>query len=87
MTFAGLDVFDSEPWTLSAAGQWPARASERPLPVVTRVEFCCNGSMETVEVPGDRLLLDVLRDNLRLTGAKLGCGAGGSGAVRSCSAA
>lgn len=36
--------------------------------------------METVEVPGDRLLLDVLRDDLRLTGAKLGCGTGDCGA-------
>ncbi|MHB8635174.1 MAG: (2Fe-2S)-binding protein [Fimbriimonadaceae bacterium] len=53
-----------------------------------------NGSPRDVDVPADTPLLWVLRDNLDLTGAKFGCGAGYCGActvlvdgkaVRSCS--
>lgn len=44
------------------------------------LKFHLNG--EPVEVPlktGDRLLIDVLRDDLRLTGTKHGCGIGACG--------
>ena len=34
--------------------------------------FTVNGT--SVSVPGDDLLLSALRDRMRLTGAKLGCG-------------
>src|SRR5579863_7831128 len=53
-----------------------------------------NGKHQDVDVPADTPLLWVLRDNLGLTGAKFGCGAGYCGActvlvdgkaVRSCS--
>lgn len=53
-----------------------------------------NGKHQEVDVPADTPLLWVLRDNLGLTGAKFGCGAGYCGActvlvdgkaVRSCS--
>ena len=47
---------------------------------MSKVEFRCNGVMKTVEASGDRLLLDVLREDLGLTGAKLGCGTGDCGA-------
>ena len=39
-----------------------------------------NGETHVLEVPPARRLLSVLRDNLALTGAKLGCGEGACGA-------
>jgi carbon-monoxide dehydrogenase small subunit len=39
-----------------------------------------NGAQVTAEVPADRTLLRFLRDDLRLTGAKEGCGEGECGA-------
>src|SRR5690242_13757961 len=39
-----------------------------------------NGRPVTVKTPGDRLLLDVLREDLSLTGTKYGCGEGACGA-------
>ena len=35
-----------------------------------------NGSIRTVETDGERSLLDVLREDLQLTGTKYGCGEG-----------
>ena len=43
-------------------------------------EFCCNGKAVKVEARNDELLLYVLRDQLGLTGTKLGCGTGDCGA-------
>ncbi|MDH3291330.1 MAG: (2Fe-2S)-binding protein [Gemmatimonadota bacterium] len=42
--------------------------------------FTVNGTAVTVDVPGSRRLLDVLREDLRMTGAKEGCGEGECGA-------
>ncbi len=42
--------------------------------------FTVNGSPVTVDVPGARRLLDVLREDLRMTGTKEGCGEGECGA-------
>ncbi len=42
--------------------------------------FRVNGEEVVVEVPGMRRLLDVLRDDLALTGTKEGCGEGECGA-------
>jgi aerobic-type carbon monoxide dehydrogenase small subunit (CoxS/CutS family) len=39
-----------------------------------------NGAMRSVETDGDRPLLDVLREDLALTGTKYGCGEGACGA-------
>ena len=59
-----------------------------------RLELNVNGKPHSVEVPEDKPLLWVLREELALTGAKYGCGIGACGActvlvggeaVRSCS--
>lgn len=42
--------------------------------------FCLNGEPVEIDVPGDRLLLDLLRRDLGLTGTKEGCGVGVCGA-------
>lgn len=44
------------------------------------VRFALNGSPVAAEVSGARRLLDVLREELRLTGTKEGCGEGECGA-------
>ena len=57
------------------------------------IELDVNGRRQRVDVPDDRTLLSVLRDELALTGSKYGCGEGQCGActvlvdgraVRSC---
>jgi aerobic carbon-monoxide dehydrogenase small subunit len=50
----------------------------------TAIDFIVNGEKRSVEVPPMKRLLDVLREDLRLTGAKEGCGEGecGSCSVR-----
>jgi carbon-monoxide dehydrogenase small subunit len=45
-----------------------------------KVTFRVNGSQVTVEVPPDRPLLDVLREDLHLPGTKSGCRTGECGA-------
>jgi len=47
---------------------------------VTSISFVVNGAPTEVDVPGMRRLLDVLREDLELTGAKEGCGEGECGA-------
>lgn len=47
---------------------------------MTAVRFLVNGSPAEVDVPGMRRLLDVLREELGLTGTKEGCGEGECGA-------
>lgn len=44
------------------------------------VRFRLNGSPTSIESDGSRRLLDVLREELRLTGTKEGCGEGECGA-------
>jgi carbon-monoxide dehydrogenase small subunit len=48
--------------------------------VTDRWTLACNGRTVTVSAPADRLLIDVLREQLDLTGTKLGCGTGDCGA-------
>jgi carbon-monoxide dehydrogenase small subunit len=45
-----------------------------------QLAFSCNGDRQTLEVRAERLLIDVLREDLGLTGTKLGCGTGDCGA-------
>jgi carbon-monoxide dehydrogenase small subunit len=47
---------------------------------VTRVRFRVNGRAVEVSAPPMKRLLDVLREDLRLTGTKYGCGEGECGA-------
>jgi len=47
---------------------------------VSEIAFTVNGALKTVDVPPMKRLLDVLREDLRLTGAKEGCGEGECGA-------
>src|SRR5262245_13825329 len=45
----------------------------------TKIQFALNGKSTTLEVPNHRLLLDLLRDEIGLTGTKEGCGTGDCG--------
>jgi aerobic carbon-monoxide dehydrogenase small subunit len=45
-----------------------------------KIQFTLNGKNITREVPSHRLLLDLLRDEIGLTGTKEGCGTGDCGA-------
>ena len=45
-----------------------------------KVEFSVNGEPRTVDVPGDKPLLWVVREDLGLTASKFGCGIGQCGA-------
>jgi carbon-monoxide dehydrogenase small subunit len=47
---------------------------------MTTYRFAVNGAPVEVDVPGMRRLLDVLREDLALTGTKEGCGEGECGA-------
>ena len=47
---------------------------------MTAYRFSVNGTAVEVDVPGMRRLLDVLREDLALTGTKEGCGEGECGA-------
>ena len=47
---------------------------------MTSYRFLVNGAPAEVDVPGMRRLLDVLREDLELTGTKEGCGEGECGA-------
>ncbi|MPZ77512.1 MAG: 2Fe-2S iron-sulfur cluster binding domain-containing protein [Deltaproteobacteria bacterium] len=45
-----------------------------------KIQFTLNGKSTTMEAPTHRLLLDLLRDEIGLTGTKEGCGTGDCGA-------
>ena len=47
---------------------------------MSNVTFTVNGNRQTVDVPPMKRLLDVLREDLHLTGTKEGCGEGECGA-------
>ena len=44
-----------------------------------KISFTLNGSMTQVDVVADRRVVDLLREDLGLTGTKKGCGAGECG--------
>jgi aerobic carbon-monoxide dehydrogenase small subunit len=45
-----------------------------------KIQLTLNGKKTTLEAPAHRLLLDLLRDEIGLTGTKEGCGTGDCGA-------
>jgi carbon-monoxide dehydrogenase small subunit len=45
-----------------------------------KIQFTLNGKIIRMDVPSHRLLLDLLRDEIGLTGTKEGCGTGDCGA-------
>ena len=45
-----------------------------------KLSFLLNGNKTHLEIPSHRLLLDLLRDDIGLTGTKEGCGTGDCGA-------
>src|ERR1700687_103662 len=47
---------------------------------MTTIQLTINGHEETIEAPPMKRLLDVLREDLHLTGTKEGCGGGECGA-------
>ncbi|MDQ1812488.1 aldehyde dehydrogenase iron-sulfur subunit PaoA [Massilia sp. CCM 9210] len=61
-----------------AAGAAPGAPSAPP--VTTKVAFQVNGKSHTLDVDTRTTLLDVLRENLHLTGTKKGCDHGQCGA-------
>ncbi len=63
-----------------AVAPLPPGASEPAVPPMTAFRFTVNGAPVEVDVPGMRRLLDVLREDLALTGTKEGCGEGECGA-------
>jgi aerobic carbon-monoxide dehydrogenase small subunit len=50
------------------------------MTAVNKVRIKVNGTWREVETPSDRILLDLLREDLGLTGTKKGCEAGECGA-------
>ncbi|MCE3604323.1 aldehyde dehydrogenase iron-sulfur subunit [Massilia sp. P8910] len=68
----------SVPGTAGAAGMAPS--APNAAPVTGRVAFQVNGKRHTLDVDTRTTLLDVLRENLHLTGAKKGCDHGQCGA-------
>lgn len=46
---------------------------------MAKIEFTLNGKVQCIDVPPMRRLLDVLREDLHLTGTKEGCGEGECG--------
>ena len=50
------------------------------MPEWVDISMTVNAEEAAVRVPADRTLADVLRDTLRLTGTKIGCGEGECGA-------
>ena len=50
------------------------------VPMNKQIQFTLNGKSVSREVPTHRLLLDLLRDEIGMTGTKEGCGTGDCGA-------
>jgi xanthine dehydrogenase YagT iron-sulfur-binding subunit len=66
--------------TAAAADQAPAPAAPPAAPVMVGVSMRINGKQQQLQVDTRTTLLDLLRENLQLTGTKKGCDHGQCGA-------
>ena len=78
---SGVAAATAPVWAQAAQLEAPIDDSEKPLAKgEQRITLNINGQAHTLNVPGNAVLLDVLRDRLQLTGTKKGCDHGQCGA-------
>ena len=78
---SGVAAATAPVWAQAAQLEAPIDDSQKPLAKgEQRITLNINGQAHTLNVPGNAVLLDVLRDRLQLTGTKKGCDHGQCGA-------
>ncbi|MDR9753770.1 (2Fe-2S)-binding protein [Pseudomonas sp. SZMC_28357] len=78
---SGMAAATAPVWAQAAQLAEPLDDSQKPLAKgEQRITLKVNGQAHTLNVPGNAVLLDVLRDRLHLTGTKKGCDHGQCGA-------
>lgn len=78
---SGMAAATAPVWAQAAPPPTPVDDSETPLAKgEQRITLSVNGQPHTLNLPGNAVLLDVLRDRLHLTGTKKGCDHGQCGA-------
>ncbi|WP_440091892.1 (2Fe-2S)-binding protein [Pseudomonas syringae] len=78
---SGMAAATAPVWSQAAQLATLVDDSEKPLAKgELRITLKVNGQPHTLNVPGNAVLLDVLRDRLKLTGTKKGCDHGQCGA-------
>ncbi|CAG8871045.1 Aldehyde oxidoreductase iron-sulfur-binding subunit PaoA [Pseudomonas fluorescens] len=78
---SGMAAATAPVWAQAAQLQASIDDSEKPLAKgEQRITLKVNGQAHTLNIPGNAVLLDVLRDRLQLTGTKKGCDHGQCGA-------
>jgi aerobic-type carbon monoxide dehydrogenase small subunit (CoxS/CutS family) len=68
----GIGIFSRFDWTIGRL----RRSISLEVVLMATIRFMVNGKVRSVETDLDRPLLDVLREDLGLTGTKYGCGEG-----------
>ncbi|ARU86656.1 (2Fe-2S)-binding protein [Pseudomonas sp. M30-35] len=78
---SGMAAATAPMWAQAAQLETPIDDSDTPLAKgELRVSLKVNGQQHALNIPGNAVLLDVLRDRLQLTGTKKGCDHGQCGA-------
>ncbi len=78
---SGMAVATAPMWAQAAQLEAPVDDSDKPLAKgELRISLKVNGQLHALNIPGNAVLLDVLRDRLQLTGTKKGCDHGQCGA-------